>query len=171
MGYSTWFTGQFTFNKQLPQEVIDEILALEKYEVSAEKTPGGGFKRLAGSRGEPRYECDWRLSRRLDALAHNGAEKSQAWLEWLQWINDVLLVPHGCHLVGQVTYRGDDRDDFGTIYADENGVRREPVAVIKSPDAFVVECLTALNNLASDASLADKQAALRAVVERYLPEN
>ena len=170
MGYSTWFTGQFTFNKPLPQEVVDEILLLEKYEVSTQRTLGGGFARLLGSRGEPCYECDWRLTRRLDGLMHNGAEKSYAWYEWLCWINDALLKPCGCHLVGQVGYQGDNRDDFGTIYADENGVRRVAVVVIKSPEVFVEECLAAVEVFAADVDREMKLEALREVVNRYVPE-
>lgn len=170
MGYSTRFDGKFTFNKQPPQEALDEILALEDYEVPHEKTWGGGFRRLPGPRGEPDYPCDWELTRRLDSIEHSGSEKSYCWYEWLVWIDEKVLRPRGCYLVGQVAYRGDDRDDFGTVYADENGVRRVAVVVIKSPELFAEECLAAVEVFSADADRETKLSALREVISRYLPE-
>lgn len=114
MGYTTIFGGKFYLDKPLDSETYELLWALwEKYDTDS-------FP------GEPpnRYEswrfCQWIPTEDRMHIEWDGGEKFYKYLEWINYINDEILIPRGYILSGSVSYQGEDDEDFGAICFDES---------------------------------------------------
>jgi hypothetical protein len=64
---------------------------------------------------QPGLWCQWVVGCDNATLEWNGAEKFYHYAQWLQYMIDNFFEPWGCDLVGEVTYQGEESDDFGKI--------------------------------------------------------
>lgn len=131
MGYSTSFKGKLHFNRPLHHKEWLELTELasynqevyEKYAIDGNTIPGSYLQ----------WEPD------QDGLYYgwNGAEKFYEYVEWLRWVIESYMKPHGLVLNGQMSYQGEEDDDKGEIIVMDNLVSvkefSEVVLLIKFP--------------------------------------
>lgn len=85
---------------------------------------------------QPSLWCHWEPSADGRSLQWNDGEKFYHYEEWLNYLISIFLKPWGYELTGEVSYNGEDREDFGMIRI-LNGVARrcehETIGDIKGP--------------------------------------
>ena len=71
---------------------------------------------------QPSLWCDWtvlstsaKLPQPFDNIVWNGGEKFYSYIEWINYIHEVILKPQGYTLDGTVEWLGEDPDDRGKI--------------------------------------------------------
>ncbi|MEW6735004.1 MAG: hypothetical protein AB1489_27180 [Acidobacteriota bacterium] len=117
MGYTTKFQGQFKFDVLPPAEVIAKLRALE----------GKDTRDLPDAHKYPSYYCQWVLTKDCMGLEWSGVEKFYAYKEWLQYIIDKILTPHGVNLSGAVKYQGEEIGDNGMLTIEGSKVVQRPL--------------------------------------------
>lgn len=76
--------------------------------------------------GQPGLWCNWAPRHDYTALVWSGAEKFYDYVEWLEYLIVHFLKPWGYVLNGEVEWWGENREDRGTIYVDDNRVDAVP---------------------------------------------
>lgn len=69
---------------------------------------------------QPGLWCQWTISE--TELEWDGGEKFYEYEEWLHYLIDNFFEPLGYKLNGEITWEGEDSDDFGTIKVIDNDV-------------------------------------------------
>jgi hypothetical protein len=70
-------------------------------------------------KGQPGLWCQWRINDDGN-LVWDGCEKFYDYIEWLKYLIQHFFKPWGYVLNGEITWEGENRDDFGTIYVNNN---------------------------------------------------
>jgi hypothetical protein len=111
MGYTTDFAGQFKLNKKM----IDLPIFDKLHEWSeGVKKPLDGY-------------CQWQLTEDRLGIEWDGNEKFYQYEEWLQIIIDQLLLPNTYSLTGEVEFQGEDTEDHGFLFIEENKVKTRKI--------------------------------------------
>ncbi len=71
-------------------------------------------------KGQPGLWCQWMVNN--DHLEWDGSEKFQSYVEWLEYLIDHFFNPWGYVLNGEIRWQGEDSDDRGVIYVQDNVV-------------------------------------------------
>lgn len=145
MGYTTEFNGSFRFNKPLDAETHKLLTGLATTRRMARKglgaeygTEGEFFVNGAGFMGQgedktvidhnrppktqPSLWLQWIPNDDGTELAWDGNEKFYSYVNWLEYLIDKILAPRGYSISGEVTYQGEDSEDFGKIVANDNDI-------------------------------------------------
>ena len=72
--------------------------------------------------GQPGLWCNWVPTDDGAGIEWNESEKFYYYTEWLQYLCDHFLTPWGYTLRGQVTWRGEEHADVGTLVVCDNVV-------------------------------------------------
>jgi len=143
VGYSTDFTGQFNFDKELDEETYQFLYKFSNTRRMKRKFPndkygveGEFFVDGKGCMGQdddktvvdhntppqtqPSLWCDWEPTKDRLHIKWNGAEKFYYYVKWIQYIIDNVLEPKGYVLSGSVDWQGEDSSDTGAIIAINN---------------------------------------------------
>lgn len=117
MGYTTWFNGAFETNKEMSVELIDKInkFAEERH------CNGNDYPDINYHSGYPGYWCNW-VATSPNTIEWNDAEKFYDYDQWLIYIIENFLEPNGIALDGEVSWEGEDSDDFGILVVKNNKV-------------------------------------------------
>jgi hypothetical protein len=107
MGYTTEFTGQFDLNRQMDSFTIWD--KLHEWSENPKNNPINGY-------------CQWEFTDDRKHIKWDGNEKFYEYQEWLQIIIDQLLLPNNYTLTGQVEFQGEEVDDHGFLYIENNKV-------------------------------------------------
>jgi hypothetical protein len=75
---------------------------------------------------QPSLWCKWRVNDRGDRLEHNGGEKFDGYVEWLDYLVEHFFSPWGVKINGLVRYEGDVPVDSGTIEIIDNRIEVRP---------------------------------------------
>jgi hypothetical protein len=75
---------------------------------------------------QPSLWCKWRVNDRGDRLEHNGGEKFDGYVEWLNYLVEHFFSPWGVRIDGSVRYEGDELIDSGTIEIIDNRIEVRP---------------------------------------------
>lgn len=70
--------------------------------------------------GQPGLWCQWVPSKDGGSIEWGRGEKFYRYVDWLEYIIEHFLVPWGYTLNGEVKWKGEDREDRGTIVVIEN---------------------------------------------------
>jgi len=107
MGYTTDFAGTVSFNQPITDELKNFIneFASERHE----------------EMGMPGYWCQWIINDDGE-LEWDGGEKFYAYDDWLNYLIKHFFEPEGYILNGEITFQGEDADDFGKICVTDNKV-------------------------------------------------
>lgn len=149
MGYTTEFRGRFKFNKPVEGKALRLLQGISgtrrmarnvdevKYGVEGEFYFKGSGHRGQGDeaniidynrppRNQPGLWCDWEVTKNDNGLytflEWNEMEKTYNYVEWLKYIIEKIVVPHGYVLNGVVRWSGEDQDDVGAIIVTDNKV-------------------------------------------------
>ena len=145
MGYTTEFSGQFTFNKPLDDDTYQLVTGLattrrmkrnvdeEKYGKDGEfYIEGGGYAGQADEDNivdynrppadQPGLWLQWVPTDDRWHLEWDGGEKFYYYVEWLEYLIKKIFAPRGYVLHGEVRWRGEDFDDIGVITVEDNKV-------------------------------------------------
>lgn len=144
MGYTTDFTGQLKFNKQLS---LDDKTFLEKlantrrmarnigpeFGVEGEFFVDGGGDFGQGHEGsivdynrppstQPSLWLQWAPTEDGWYLEWDGGEKFYSYVEWLEYLIEKVLAPKGYVLNGEIEWEGEESGDLGRIVVKDNVV-------------------------------------------------
>lgn len=117
MGYSTEFVGGFKLNRELTHKEWVELRKLgneydqdlyAQYTDTPETVPDSYLQ--------------WEPNDEGTEIVWNGGEKFYDYIHWLRWLIKHYLAPHGLVLNGKVEWRGDELEDIGIIYANDNKI-------------------------------------------------
>jgi hypothetical protein len=75
---------------------------------------------------QPSLWCKWRVNDRGGRLEHNGGEKFDGYVEWLEYLVEHFFSPWGIKINGLVRYEGDALADAGTIEIIDNRIEVRP---------------------------------------------
>jgi hypothetical protein len=114
MGYTTRFSGRFTFDKPADAETT-----LFMREVFDDRGTGR-------TKGAPDSYCQWEISNDRLHIEWDGEEKFYDYVEWLQWLIDNKFKPAGLTLTGSVQYDGEELEDVGTLSIEDGKVIQRP---------------------------------------------
>lgn len=118
MGYTTEFQGVLTLTPALKMEQYAKLCALESDEFSsANELKEAKVKAPVGY-------CQWIPTKDGKGLEWNGGEKFYEYTEWLEYICSALDA-WGVKANGTITWKGEDRNDIGTITVTDNKVVAE----------------------------------------------
>jgi hypothetical protein len=70
----------------------------------------------------PGLWCGWTFDEDGESLEWDGGEKFYDYVEWMQYIINVFLVPAGYICNGKIKWRGEDFNDMGVIEVKDNVV-------------------------------------------------
>jgi hypothetical protein len=154
MGYSTDFYGFWTLTPALslaqtdylqkfartrrvkrdPAAIIDRRLAAlglslgvdAEYFVDTEDEDKSIVDLNQPPGSQPSLWCKWRVNDRGDRLEHNGGEKFDEYVEWLDYLVEHFFSPWGVRIDGSVKYGGDVPVDSGTIEIIDNRIEVRP---------------------------------------------
>lgn len=70
---------------------------------------------------QPGLWCEWEING-YGEVEWNGGEKFYYYVEWLNYLIRNFFSPEGYILNGEIEYRGEDFDDYGTITVTDNVV-------------------------------------------------
>jgi hypothetical protein len=113
MGYTTRFDGRFDLDKLPPAEAIVRLRELEGIDGRKMDDPSA-----------PESYCQWQLTKDCRGIEWDYGEKFYDYVEWLQYIIDNVLTPHGVTLSGSVNYSGEETDDNGVLIVEDGRVRQ-----------------------------------------------
>lgn len=74
---------------------------------------------------QPGLWCQWCVTADGNYLEWDGGEKFYHYTEWLEYMIDNFFAPFGYVLNGEMTFQGEDSEDLGTIYVNDNKVSIE----------------------------------------------
>ena len=72
--------------------------------------------------GQPGLWCQWVPNDEGTAIEWNGGEKFYHYVEWINYLINNFLKPWGYTINGEVSFRGEDFSDCGTIVANNNSI-------------------------------------------------
>jgi hypothetical protein len=72
---------------------------------------------------QPGLWCPWMPSDDGARICPDGSEKPYSYVEWMEYIVEHFLKPWGYSVSGTCQWSGEDRDDRGIIYAEDNQVQ------------------------------------------------
>lgn len=72
--------------------------------------------------GQPGLWCQWIPNEEGTALIWDAAEKFYMYVDWLKYLIEHFFAPWGYTLSGEVTWRGQESEDRGTIHVKDNKV-------------------------------------------------
>lgn len=144
MGYTTEFSGKFTFDKPLDNKTLTFLQKfndtrrmarnVKEYGIEGELYVDG--KGFAGQDHEdniidynrppstqPSLWCQWRPTDDGEALQWDGGEKFYAYVEWLEYLIKNIITPAGYTLNGTVHWQGEEIGDIGNIVVINNKVK------------------------------------------------
>lgn len=151
MGYTTDFTGTFKLNKKLDAETHDLLTGLATTRRMARNIQGygieGEFYTLSREdfgqtktpdvidsnrppRTQPGLWCHWIPTDDGLEIEWDGGEKFYEYTEWLVYLIDNVLAPHGYKLNGTVAWQGEDSSDLGAITIVNNKVKTHSGEVV-----------------------------------------
>jgi hypothetical protein len=81
--------------------------------------------------GQPGLWCNWTATDDGMGLEWNGTEKFYRYNEWLEYLIANVFRPWGVTLSGEVKWQGEDPDDRGTIYVENNEVEAVEDQIVK----------------------------------------
>lgn len=161
MGYTTDFVGRFTVEPRLTMEQFAELSELVEW-------PGDGKARGG--------YCQWKPTKDGKGLEWDGGEKFYDYVECLEWIIRTKLKPWGCVLSGSVKYKGEQRDDRGTVEVAANVVTKRETGLFEQGKTPLETAKNALREVVSvareqgeDRSLEVAQAGLAALETKSKP--
>ncbi len=71
---------------------------------------------------QPGLYCQWKPSADGLSIEWDRVEKFYFYVEWLHYLIDHFIQPWGYILNGEVSWQGEDEDDFGTIIVSYNDI-------------------------------------------------
>jgi hypothetical protein len=92
------------------------------------------FNRPPGS--QPGLWCHWVPTKDRKGLEWDGGEKFYHYVEWLEYLIEHFLTPWGYVVSGTVKWSGEEEEDNGTIFVENNVVKtttEEDVPVVVKP--------------------------------------
>lgn len=119
MGYSTSFVGNLKFNRELTHKEWMELMRLANY---ASHDDGYYAEFTDTPDTIPDGYLQWTPNEEGTALEWNGGEKFYEYIHWLRWLIKHYMKSHDLVLNGKIEWRGEELDDIGVIYADNNKV-------------------------------------------------
>ena len=138
MGYSTYFSGEFTLDKPLTAEhkkILEDFAEADHRD----------------EKGMPGIWCDWVPNNDGTAIEHNDGEKFYNYIEWIEYLIETYLKPWGYVIEdSEVTWNGEESDDLGTIYVKENKVTSVTLAEELLQKDQLIEGLDKLLSLVPD---------------------
>lgn len=72
--------------------------------------------------GQPGLWCQWVPNDDGTEITWDGGEKFYRYIEWLKYIIESFIEPWGYTLNGEVTWQGEEPDDFGRILVKDNSI-------------------------------------------------
>lgn len=157
MGYTTKFSGKFKIEPALSFAHRAEL----KARIDDETWPDEFMDQIP-----PRSYCQWIPTKDGAGLEWDGGEKFYEYDSWIEFLA-AFLAPLGYAVTGSVVFRGESRDDVGTLSICDGKATKEPLrplpwAEVRSPTrktirAKLAECL-------SDADSDEEADAWRAVL-------
>lgn len=78
----------------------------------------------------PDSYCQWELTKDRMGLEWDGGEKFYMYEEWLQYLHDRFLKPHGVTLNGGVSFQGEDTEDCGALRMVNGRVEKTTIALV-----------------------------------------
>lgn len=146
MGYTTDFEGKFKLDRKLDDKLhvflnkFNETRRMGRKGMGKEFGIEGEFyvdgdteaQEWAGKNGiidhnsppstQPGLWCQWRPTEDGMGIEWDGGEKFYYYVKWLEYIIKNFLVPNKYKLNGEVTWQGEESDDFGKIVVKNNKV-------------------------------------------------
>lgn len=119
MGYSTDFDGRFKFDRQLDDKLYNELI---KFNATRHNKGDQGADSWTTPDGIPSLYCQWIPDNTGLELMWDGKEKFYEYVGWLKWLIDNKFKPNNYKLNGRVFWRGEQRDDIGTIEVKDNDI-------------------------------------------------
>lgn len=181
MGYTTYFTGAFTFNKPVTEELktyINKFSETRRLCRDNDKIKelfpnwkdlcfngqlgnngeyfigGGGFAgqdkdssiiNYNSSTPQPGLWCQWIIKN--DCLVWDEGEKFYNYVEWLEYLIKNFFAPEGYVLDGEVSFEGEDVNDFGVITINDNIVNvKYGIHIMDLSELSTDELINELNN-------------------------
>lgn len=123
MGYTTDFQGSFTLNRPLTKEQYLEISQFidgyydENFKDKYKMSPG--------------THCHWEILEDRRTIEWDQGEKFYCYVEWLEFLIKTYFEPWGYKVNGEVTWRGEEFEDIGTIKIKKNVVKAMSYCDIK----------------------------------------
>lgn len=128
MGYTTRFEGELKLNRPLTvrefrdiQDMNDDPKMCEHYTGTPDTIPEAYMQWIPNKYGE--------------AIVWDGGEKFYNYIHWLRWLIKHYLKPRDLVLNGELTWRGEEMDDIGTLTVVDNKVTSR-----KGTVKGIVEC-------------------------------
>ncbi len=124
MGYTTYFNGEFKLDKPLfpAHREILESLSKDSPPSSSVQAHILSTPILPNDPDRPDSWCDWIPSEDGTAIVWDEGEKFYNYVEWLDYIIAKYLAPWEYVLNGEVSWEGEDSDDFGIIKVVDNKI-------------------------------------------------
>lgn len=144
MGYTTDFSGSFTFNKELSPKMLTYLKAFNetrRMQRNVDDAFGiqGEFYAIGGGsfgqnrennivdyntppKTQPGLWCQWVPTEDGLELEWDGGEKFYNYSEWLFYLINKIIAPNGYVLNGEVEWSGEEVGDNGTIVVDDNKI-------------------------------------------------
>jgi hypothetical protein len=141
MGYTTEFRGQWVLNKKLDDDTFNLLVGLAstrrmKRNIQGYGVEGEFYHKDDGDFGQertpdiidynqppktqPSLWLRWVPTEDRMGIEWDGGEKFYGYVEWIQYLISAILAPRGYVLNGQVQWRGEEWDDMGTIFIENN---------------------------------------------------
>lgn len=144
MGYSTYFNGEIAIDKAVDDEtkrILDGLNQTRRMKRNVDESiygKDGEFYFGSGDFGQDEEEnivdyncppstqpslwCEWALSEDRQHF-HLNDGKVYEYIEWLKYLRERVLIPRGYSLSeGEISWDGDDQDDFGIISVKDNQI-------------------------------------------------
>ncbi len=144
MGYSTDFEGKFNLDRKLDEKLhvflkkFNEVRHMRRkglgkeFGVEGEFYVDGDERGWTGENGiidhneppstQPGLWCQWTPTEDGLSIEWDGGEKFYKYIEWLEYIIKNFIKPNKYKLNGEVTWQGEESDDFGKIVVKNNKV-------------------------------------------------
>lgn len=141
MGYTIDFHGRFELDRELDDDLYTFLCKFNETRRIGHKLPpefGVDGEFYVGSdapHGQDRDDnvippsthptlwCNWTPTDDRKGIEWNGSGTSYNYTEWLKYIVTNFLKPNGYILNGQVSWKGEDRNDIGYLIVIDNDVR------------------------------------------------
>ncbi len=144
MGYTTDFEGKFNLDRKLDEKLhvflkkFNEVRHMgrkdlgKEFGVEGEFYVDGDTEGWTGENGiidhneppstQPGLWCGWVPTEDGLSIEWDGGEKFYKYIEWLEYIIKNFIKPNKYKLNGEVTWQGEESDDFGKIVVKNNKV-------------------------------------------------
>lgn len=134
MGYTTEFEGGFRIT---PPLTAKQTATLKRFAETRHCAGGKDDVRAYNDNsGYPGLWCHWTPSEDGALLGWDGGEKFYKYVEWLEYLVERFLKPWGRRIDGEVRYQGEESNDRGSIFAENNVVRRVPDEIRRASNPF-----------------------------------